>query len=489
MDTGVIRLKDIFSVGILFVFLAFIVACTPKVGEEVAKETPKEPTTDVEKEDVELSDCVKFRESTRRNDALDAYSIYGDFIMLDKYTESFEYWETVYKYAPAGLGKEPDVFTDGIMYYDHFYNSTDDPDKKEDYLNRIFELYDEAIECFPFKKSQLVARRAFDYYYNYPERISKAEIFDEFKYVINAMGDETPVYTINPTTALLYNGLKDEFLERDTVKKYAYEIFNIIQANKDNQKEEESWTIVKNYSLQLLTYMEGEEGFYPCEYYKIVYLPMYLENPTSCDTVEIVYSKLRYGGCTDIPEMAQMEDLMNGDCKEEVIPEEGSIRAALEDYQNGNYRAAIEGFAAYVDRTEDPERKAKISILIAKIYYSNLRQFSNSRSWALKAAGYKANWGEPYILIGKLYASSGSLCGPGTGWDSQIVTWPAIDKWNQAKRIDPSVAAEANQLISQYEKYMPSFADIFSRVSIKEGDPYRVGCWIQETTTVRAAPR
>lgn len=484
------RFSDIILFLIIAISLVGLNSCTPKVGEGLQQEDPLTSTEVEEAEDDRpISDCVKFSDSKRKNDALDAYSIYGNFLMVDQYTESFEYWETVYKYAPAGLGREPDVYTDGIMYYDHFYKSTEDPQKKEEYLDKIFQLYEEAIECFPFRKTELIARRAFDYYYNYPERKSKVEMFDEFKYVVNEMAENTPVYTINPMTALVYNGYKDEFIERDTASKYAYKLFNIITANKDNPQNRDQWEIVQNYSLQLLSYLEGEENFYPCAYFQAVYLPLYYENPESCDTVQMVYSQLKGAGCEGLAEFAEMEARLEGECKELDMPEEGSVKAALLDYQEGNFTKAIEGFAAYVERTEDPERKAKVSILIAKIYYSNLRQFPSARTWALRAASYKKNWGEPYILIGKLYASSGSLCGPGTGWDSQIVTWPAIDKWVYARQIDPEAAAEANQLIRQYQKYMPSVADIFARPRINEGDSFRVECWIQETTTVRAAPR
>jgi len=124
----------------------------------------------------------------------------------------------------------------------------------------------------------------------------------------------------------------------------------------------------------------------------------------------------------------------------------------------------------------------------AKIHYAHTRKFSKAREYARKAIKLKPNWGAPYILIGKLYASSGPLCGPGTGWDSQIVTWVAIDKWNKAKRVDPSVANEANRLIRQYSKYMPSKGDIFQR-NLTEGGTYKVKCWIQETTTIRAAKK
>jgi len=62
--------------------------------------------------------------------------------------------------------------------------------------------------------------------------------------------------------------------------------------------------------------------------------------------------------------------------------------------------------------------------------------------------------------------------------------WPAIDKWNYAKSIDPSSASEANKLINQYNQYMPTREDIFQRV-IEPGSTIKVGCWIQETTIVR----
>ena len=90
------------------------------------------------------------------------------------------------------------------------------------------------------------------------------------------------------------------------------------------------------------------------------------------------------------------------------------------------------------------------------------------------------------MLIGRLYASSGPLCGPGRGWDSQIVTWPAIDMWNKAKRVDANVAAEANKFINRYVKFMPTIEDVFQR-GLKEGSSFRVGCWIDETTTIRVA--
>ena len=132
------------------------------------------------------------------------------------------------------------------------------------------------------------------------------------------------------------------------------------------------------------------------------------------------------------------------------------------------------------------DKKGRYNLRIAKIYYTHKKKYSKARQYALKAASQKSGWGAPYMLIGTMYASSGPLCGPGTGFDSQRVTWVAIDKWNKAKSIDPSVKADANKLINRYRKYMPTRADIFQR-GISEGSTYKVPCWIQENTKVRIA--
>jgi hypothetical protein len=115
-----------------------------------------------------------------------------------------------------------------------------------------------------------------------------------------------------------------------------------------------------------------------------------------------------------------------------------------------------------------------------------LKNFSQSRAYALKAAEVRPDWGEPYIVIGRLYASSGPLCGPGRGWDSQIVVWPAIDAWNQAKAVDPSVRDEANKWINRYAQFMPTKEDVFIR-NLQAGQSFYVGCWIQRSTRIRTA--
>jgi hypothetical protein len=133
------------------------------------------------------------------------------------------------------------------------------------------------------------------------------------------------------------------------------------------------------------------------------------------------------------------------------------------------------------------DRKADANYYLARIYHNKggSGNFSQSRKYYEAAASLRPNWGEPLYQIGVLYASSGPLCGPGTGWDSQMVVWPAMDMWNKAINTgDAEAAGKAREKIGYYSQYLPTTEDAHLR-GVKNGNSLTVGCWIQRTTTVR----
>ena len=71
-----------------------------------------------------------------------------------------------------------------------------------------------------------------------------------------------------------------------------------------------------------------------------------------------------------------------------------------------------------------------------------------------RAAKLRPNWGQPYMLIGDMYASSSSSCGS-DAWEKQIAVLAALDKYAYAKSIDSSVAEDANSKIARYSSYKP----------------------------------
>ena len=478
------------SFVVLLSCLLMISACTTKVVvNEPKEEVPNKPVVDEK-----LSPCKKFSDHKNEESLTDDYLVYRDFLKLKDYDQSFPLWENVYKNAPAADGKRWTVYGDGIRFYQYFLSQGPDAATREKYIDRVLTLYDEIASCYPEQKSYVTGRKAFDLYYHYKDRADPDEVFNMFKSVVDEKGTETPVFVINPFTKLMADRFVEEELTMTEAQKYAKLIPQIVNTNWEKGKDLKSWRIVKDYSIPYLERLESIKGFYDCAYFIEKYYAEYEDNPNDCDNCINVYSRLKYGGCSpDQPElMAINQSLKQNECLKPASPQAGTFaaeaNAARTCLKDGDYKCAVERYTKAAELATDPEKAASYQLVVAKIYYSHLKNYSKSREAARKAAKLKANWGDPYILIGKLYASSGPLCGPGTGFDSQVVTWPAIDKWNHAKRIDPSVASEAQKLINRYEKYMPTKTDIWQRTEINVGDTYKVKCWIQENTKVRVAP-
>ncbi|MBW6499552.1 MAG: hypothetical protein K0B09_14275, partial [Bacteroidales bacterium] len=65
--------------------------------------------------------------------------------------------------------------------------------------------------------------------------------------------------------------------------------------------------------------------------------------------------------------------------------------------------------------------------------------------------------------------------------------WAAVDKFQQAAAVaaDPAVKERAIQLAVTYRQYFPNGEEIFFN-GFTQGETYRVQCWINETTAIRA---
>lgn len=480
--------------------LALIFSCTPKVPETMVATPPTPPATPETKTDPSLSPCTNWLNAPNMDDLRRSHVLYRDGMkriaalqenaepdeaaIAKEHQETFKNWYFVYQQAPAADGKRATHYEDGIVLYDHKYFNEEQAEKKAIYMDSIKVLYNEMMECYG-DEGYVYSSMAYDFYYRYEGEMSDIEVFQMYKKSFDAYDADVKDYVLMPLTALMVNGLQNGTITEEEAKTYAPKIQMALQKGlegcsaKGNCLDWESASEDINARLALL---EQRKGFFGCEYFKEKYLT---EESASgdCDQLASIIGRLRWGGCAleDVG-LAPLIAKYQSDC---VVASEPTVtcRSLL---QEGDSQGAIDCYLEKASTMTDMEKRSQYHMVVAKIYYGELKQFSKARTYALKAAQDKPNWGDPYILIGKLYASSGPLCGPGRGWDSQIVTWPAIDMWRKAKSVDPSTAAEANKMIRRYEQFMPDISQIFIR-SLKEGDTFRVPCWIQRDTKIRAA--
>ena len=87
------------------------------------------------------------------------------------------------------------------------------------------------------------------------------------------------------------------------------------------------------------------------------------------------------------------------------------------------------------------------------------------------------------MLIGNAYAQSTNTCG-NSEFEKAAVYWVVVDQFVKAKSVDPSIADKANDYINNYSKQFPNNEITFFN-GYTDGQTYKVGCWIDETTKVR----
>ena len=149
-----------------------------------------------------------------------------------------------------------------------------------------------------------------------------------------------------------------------------------------------------------------------------------------------------------------------------------------------NYNEASK-YLVQATKSENTDWAHQSYIYLAQIMNMN-KNYEQGRDYARKAYALDKTDGEPFIIIGQLYAASAKDCGSGDFY-SKTAYWAAVDQFEKAKSVDPELASKANELINAYKHYFPTIESIFFN-GFEEGQDFTLdNCWIKETTKVRAA--
>ena len=213
--------------SLLVLPICFVLACTPKASQVVdtADATDTAPT----KAELGLSPCDNFDDAFDPDETSANYIIYKDFIDYENYDEAFKLWLDVYKEAPAADGKRDDIFTDGVFFYERLAMGAPDSITKAQYVNRIFELYEEAAVCYPERSSNLKAKKAFDLFFKFPDMASKLDIFSLFKEALDEDRSTKQYFVLNPMTSLLVDLYLSESISKEEALEYAQLMQQIMQ--------------------------------------------------------------------------------------------------------------------------------------------------------------------------------------------------------------------------------------------------------------------
>lgn len=428
--------------------------------------------------------------------------IYRDKFKMQKYDEAYPLWQEIFEYVKVPAPAKSTHFLDGATMSFHFAGKETDAAKKKEWIEKAMDLYDQNAAC----NGEKALDRAYQAYYMYANQYDVGKTLKVYENVLELGkdGDPVPSMIFTPMAYLAVYCFNQKVAGYDA--EYMRNLYLRLEKiakeqidkgyDKDNYKK--GWGDVDKY------YEPIKNKIFGCDYYiSKKWRPFYNEHKEVEDSVRKVRDAMSVKGCNgeDFYKVVQLqyETLVNKrviETAEAVLASDTSsawmkIMTCRQMGQATDDDSWKEKEKAYYKELVENDNEWCSNTIRADIAYRYADQlyragsFGSARSYCRMASKIRPNWGDPYLLVGTMYASSGPRCSKkGTGWDAQICTWVAIDEWVKAKSVDPSVASKANQLIAKYSAYMPTKTDIFKR-ELQEGAKITVPCWIQQTTTIR----
>lgn len=394
-------------------------------------------------------------------------SLYGEFYKQQNYKDAFKPWREVFIKCPMA---SENTFIRGVVILKNAIDIEKDAKHKEKLVDTLLMVWDKRIEFFG-KEGLNLGKKGLDLMNYRPKE--KEQIYNLFKKAVDISGNYAePIVMYNyclSTIEYVKTGKGDSTLILDNYDA----ISDLIEKNMAND--------VKNkdeYDKVLQNIEKSIEPYTSCQELVAIYGKKFKQSPNDLVLLKKIAKILDKKKCTDDPLYFKATENLY---KLEPTPETAYLMGKM-SYSKKQYSKAAEYLNDAAEKMTENADKARICLLLADIY-GNLNQPSNARSYALKALEAKPGDGMPYIIIGDLYAQSAKQCGD-NDLTNKVAYWAAVDKYNQAKRVDPSIADLANSRISSYSRAFPSDENIFF-YGLKKGDSYRVGCWINETTIVR----
>lgn len=430
--------------------------------------------------------CNTFDQAENGSEAKEAHVIYRNFIKSEKFNEALPYWKKAFEMAPAADGKRSTQYTDGVAIFTHKYKNETDESIKEEYSNKIIELYKSMSECYPKEKAFALGRMTYDLYYNL--NYDRFKIYSFGKEAIEAGGNNTEYIVLIPLADGLVNQFKAGNVDQSEARKVFTQLQDIANYNIENNAQ------FSDYYKQSKDGMDGilaaiESDVFDCQYFKDKYTDQYKSDPDNRELYREIYKKLVQGGCDKedplLQEISKKDEAFLAAEKAAKIAELQESNPAWHAnnlYKEGKYSEAVAKYDEAIANETDSEKKASYLFSKASIQFRKLNQYGAARSTAREAANLNSNWGRPYMLIGDMYGSSARSCGD--SWNQRLAILAAVEKYSYAKSIDPEVASEANSRISKYRASYPEKNEGFMR-GVKEGESAKVECWIGETVTVR----
>jgi tetratricopeptide (TPR) repeat protein len=418
-------------------------------------------------------------------DFMNQLSLYTEFYKQNDYQSALPHWKILYNKYPKSTSN---LYIHGAKIYEYLIENAKTDAERDKYLDEYMKIYDQRMKYFNGKGFVLGRKGTGWLKYKLDENRADPVEGEELKQVmqkgyewLNESVNEEKAQAELPVLLLLMQTTRSLFklgaLPKETVvlnyektNKYLNEIIA-----KDADKDR-----VKN-AQEIQPYIENlfsTSGAADCDALVSIFTPQFQENINDAEFIKSMLRRLRKAKC-DESELAEKATIKLYELEPSA---EAAFNMAHEYLRKDDLANAKKYYDQAISQETDPLLLASYYYERALLLYIKESKYQEAREMARKAVSLDPDLCDAYMLIGDIYAAS-SRSFSGTNLEKSAIFWVAVDYYNKARRVDDCAADAANKA-SDYRKYFPNKEDAFME-GLQSGQSYKVGGWINETTTVR----
>lgn len=443
---------------------------------------------------------LSFSHVTAQNqEDLQSLSIFSEYVKSKNYDSAYTPWMELRKRNPR-FNKAIFVYGERILKH-KIKNSTGE--EQIGYINDMLKLWSERAEIFPSvtpKGTYLAKASQLKYDNRTALGLSKDQLFTSFN---EAYTTDAKTFT-NPKSLYTYFSLVVDMYDAGKIP--AQELFNMYDEISEKVENE-----VKNYTNKRNAFLD-EDGepktltrkdasklksynSYLKAYEKISSsIDTKLGSRANCENLIPLYTRdfetfkndglwlqramnrMYAKGCNDDPLFVRIVEQKNA-----LEPNaDTAFYLGILKEKAGQTSEALNYYNQAVTLETDNFAKSKILFKIAT-NFKKKGQYSQARSYYIKALKFNPSLGKAYLAIASMYAKSANNCGT-DNFSKRAVYWLAAKEAAKAGRVDPNMKKNAAKSIANYKAKAPQKSEIFS--SGRAGQTINVGCWIQRSVVV-----
>ena len=428
--------------------------------------------------------------TTNAQDCETDYSLYREYIghwKQAKYNpnninpQMITSWRNVYNNCPD---LRQNTYLDGVTIMTYaFIRPEKNAEMKDKYVDTLIMIYDKRAEYFPNGKNgsqigNIMGRKGIDIYTWAPHRYEEA--YNALKQAIDLDGNNSNYAFIDTYFPLVITMVKNGKLEESTILEEYGRLMEIADYNIQVNTEMANEKLLNNFNATKANLDIAVQPYANCEDLVRIYQPKFDADPENVELLTKIAETLEKRKCDDSQLYLSVAVNLH-----KVNPSPESAYLIGKKYLSEKDYGQATKYLLESTKSSNKEWAYQSYIYLAQIMNMN-KNYEQGRTYARKAYDLDRTKGEPFIIIGQLYAASAKDCGTGD-LETKAAYWAAVDQFEKAKSVDSSIASKANELINAYAHYFPSVETIFFN-GYEEGQTFTLDkCWIGETTKVRAA--